>query len=221
MYDLRSTVDVDAVESVPAGASILVAGPTMLGKEDLLLSILADGADDGEGAVYVTTNDAAAEMVADLERRAPDAVGHRLCAVDCRADGSRTAEDSESGACLQHIAGPGDMTGMGVAITDCFERLQDAGVERGRFGLSSLSTMLTYTDRETVFKFCHVLSSRLDSAGFLGGFTIDSSAHEERTLQVIKQAFDGMIELRERGGRREARVLGLGPAPSEWVALDD
>ncbi len=34
--------------------------------------------------------------------------------------------------------------------------------------------------KKTVFKFCHVLSSRLDSAGYIGVFTIDSGAHDDR-----------------------------------------
>lgn len=219
MYDLRSVVDVDAFAAVEPGTNILVSGPAMVGKDDLLFSLLADGAAAGEGVVVVTTNDDAAGVVAAIEDRAPEAASHWLCAVDCRGEGGRTAGETESGAYLQHVGGPGDMTGMGVSITDCFERLQHGGVDRGRFGLTSLSTVLTYTDREAVFKFCHVLASRLDAAEFLGAFTIDASAHDEQTLQVIKQAFDGLIEVRERDGRREAQVRGVGSGPSEWVVL--
>jgi hypothetical protein len=79
--------------------------------------------------------------------------------------------------------------------------------------------MITYTDKKTVFKFCHVLSSRLDSASYLGLFAIDSTAHDEQTLQVIKQAFDGLLELRNSEGSREARLLGIEPTPSEWVEV--
>jgi hypothetical protein len=111
------------------------------------------------------------------------------------------------------------MTGIGIAVTSCLDRLADAGFDRGRLGLANLSTMITYTDQKRVFKFCHVLSSRLDSAEFLGVFTIDSSAHDQQTLQVIKQTFDGVIEIEERDGTRRARVLGVEPDPSEWVDL--
>jgi archaellum biogenesis ATPase FlaH len=79
--------------------------------------------------------------------------------------------------------------------------------------------MLTYTDRKTVFKFCHVLSSRLDAAGYLGVFTIDTGAHDEQTIQVIKQAFDGLVELRQSDAGREARVVGIADSPTAWAAL--
>jgi len=38
-------------------------------------------------------------------------------------------------------------------------------------------------------------------------------------MQVIKQAFDGQIELRERDGVREARVRGLGADTTDWVSV--
>jgi hypothetical protein len=79
--------------------------------------------------------------------------------------------------------------------------------------------MLTYTDKKTVFKFCHVLSSRLDAAEYVGLFTIDSGAHDEQTIQVIKQAFDGLVEIREGEEGRQARVLGLSDEPTDWQSL--
>lgn len=79
--------------------------------------------------------------------------------------------------------------------------------------------MLTYTDKKTVFKLCHILSSRLDAAGYVGVFTIDSGAHDDQTLQVIKQAFDGLVEVRESDSGRQARLLGLTSDPSEWNDL--
>jgi len=61
--------------------------------------------------------------------------------------------------------------------------------------------------------------SRLDAAGYVGVFTIDSGAHDDQTLQVIKQAFDGLVEVREDDGTRQARVLGLSSNPSDWQDL--
>jgi KaiC/GvpD/RAD55 family RecA-like ATPase len=218
MYDFADVIDVEAAMEVRPGSSVLVSGPAMTGKDDLLLDLLADGVRDGEGTVGVTTGDRAADWIEALESRAPRVEDHQLGIIDCRAERDPAA-DSGSGVCVHHVGSPSDLTGMGIGVTESFERLHDAGIDDGRLGLSSLSTMLTYSDEETVFKFCHVLSSRLDAAGFLGFFTIDSSAHDDQTLQVIKQAFDGLVEIREAEDGREARVRGLRPEPSEWVRL--
>lgn len=219
MYDISDVIDLEETASIRPGSSILVSGPAMTGKEDLLFEILASGVRGGEGAVAVTTGSRAEMVIDDITSRAPGADGHQFGVIDCRSESGREEEELDSGAYVQRVSSPGDMTGIGIGITKCFDRLHEVGIDEGRIALTSLSTMLTYSDQQTVFKFCHVLSSRIDSAEFLGAFTIDSSAHEEQTLQVIKQAFDGVVEIRESDGTREARVMGLQPSPSEWVEL--
>lgn len=219
MYDLADVLDVSPLTAVEPGTSILVSGPAMTGTEDLATEVLASGARQGDGAVAVTTGGTAARTIETIRELAPDADPARLAAIDCRGEGDSGADETDAGAYVYQVADPSDLTGMGIGITESFERLEEYGVERCRLGLSSLSTMLTYTDQQTVFKFCHVVTSRIDTAGYLSAFTIDSSAHDQQTLQVVKQPFDGLIEVREREGTREARVLGVEPDPSEWVAL--
>ncbi|PSP86521.1 hypothetical protein BRC83_00280 [Halobacteriales archaeon QS_1_68_17] len=219
MYDLSTVLETDAVKAIGPGTSVLIAGPAMTGKEQLALDILADGSRDGEGAVIVTTNDQAETVIDDYRSR----VGtdeFALAVVDCRNEGAGDPKtQSLDGQFVHHVSSPADLTGIGIGITKALQRLHGGGAERGRMALISLSTMLTYTDRETVFKFCHVLSSRLDAAGYLGVFTIDSGAHDEQTLQVLKQAFDGLIEIRETEGERQVRVRGLTDTPTAWAVL--
>jgi len=219
MYDLSNVLDFDALEDVRPGSNILISGPSMTGKEELAYESLADGAKRDEGAVVVTTSDRAEAVIDNFETRVPDFDPSTFGIVDCRGEGGRTGDRTDSGVFVQRVSSPSDLTGIGIGITKCLETLNNNGAEQGRFALVSLSTMLTYTDRETVFKFCHVLSSRFDSVGYLGLFTIDSGEHDDQTIQVIKQAFDGMIQIRETDGGREARVMGLSGNPSEWREL--
>ncbi|MFC7077568.1 RAD55 family ATPase [Haloarcula halophila] len=216
MYDLSSVLDFDALRDVRPGSNILLSGPAMSGKERLAYDILADGARNGDGAVVVSTSDGAATIVSDFRELVPEVEESQLGVVDCRGEGG-SDNGSVDGAYVHQVSSPGDLTGIGIGITKALEGLHNSGREQGRLALVSLSTMLTYTDKKTVFKFCHVLSSRLDSAGYIGVFTIDSGAHDEQTLQVIKQAFDGLIEIRDaEGGGREGRVLGLAGEPTPW-----
>ncbi|WEL21736.1 MULTISPECIES: hypothetical protein [unclassified Halorhabdus] len=217
MYDLSSVLDVEPLEAVRPGSSILITGPAMTGKQGLAYDILADGVTDNQGAIIVSTGDRATTVIDEFADRA-GTDEFELGVIDCAGD-QQTTESETGDAFVHHVGSPGDLTGIGIGITEGLEALHGRGADRGRLALSSLSTMLTYTDRKTVFKFCHVLSSRLEAAEYLGLFTIDASAHDEQTLQVIKQAFDGMIEIRETDGKREARVRGLTAEPSEWVEL--
>jgi hypothetical protein len=63
----------------------------------------------------------------------------------------------------------------------------------------SLSTLLMYSDLQTVFRFLHVFTGRIQSVDGLGLFCIDSSAHDDQTLNTLKQLFDGLIETSEDG----------------------
>ncbi|WP_299269460.1 RAD55 family ATPase [Halorientalis sp.] len=222
MYDLASVLKTEAVSNVRPGTSILIAGPAMTGKESLAIEILAEGSRNGDGALVVSTGDSAENIVEDYRDRVAGVSNLQLGVVDCRAEGSNGSladGDTPPGLHVHKVSSPGDLTGIGIGITKCLEALHGAGAENGRMALVSLSTMLTYTDRETVFKFCHVLSSRLDAAGYVGVFTIDSGAHDDQTLQVIKQAFDGLVEIRDGESGREGRVMGLTDGPTDWTAL--
>jgi len=216
MYDLSTVLDFDSLSSVRPGTSLLIAGPAMSGKEALAMDVLKDGARDGEGAVVVTTNDRASAVVDEFQTDVPEMEDSQLGVVDCRGDGN---DDPQNGSYIHHVSSPGDLTGIGIGITKALDGLHKSGRDQGRLALVSLSTMLTYTDKKTVFKLCHILSSRLDSAGYVGVFTIDSGAHDDQTLQVIKQAFDGLVEFREGDGSREARVMGLSSQPTDWQEL--
>lgn len=218
MYDLSTVLDFEALQEVRPGSSILLSGPAMTGKEQLAYDILADGARDGEGAVVVTTSDKAASVTDEFRDRVPDLEGSQLGVVDCRGEGG-SEQGVIDGVSVNQVSSPGDLTGIGIGITKALEGLHNAGRTEGRLALISLSTMLTYTDKKTVFKFCHVLSSRLDAADYIGVFTIDSGAHDKQTIQVIKQAFDGLIEVRDAEGGRQARVLGLANEPTDWKPL--
>lgn len=220
-YDLSEGLPVETAQSIQPGTSLLISGPPMAGTEDLVVDLLADGARRGEGTVVVTTGDSAPAAVATVTDRAPEADPRRIVAVDARSGGGGTGGGSrtDAGATVYRADAPSDMTGIGVGITNGFDRLAETGVERGRLGLTSLSTMLAYSDREAVFKFCHALSSRLESVGYVGLFAIDAAAHDDQTLQVLKQAFDGVVELRERDGAREVRLGGVRPTPTDWVSL--
>jgi hypothetical protein len=61
----------------------------------------------------------------------------------------------------------------------------------------SLSTLLMYSNLQTVFRFLHVFTGRIQSVGALGLFAIDSTAHDEQTMNTLKQLFDGVITTSE------------------------
>ncbi|MFB6354173.1 MAG: RAD55 family ATPase [Halobacteriales archaeon] len=205
-------------DSLPAeelrAGSYLLAGPAMSGKYALLLDFVAEGVSQGDGVLYVTTNESAGPIIEDVTERVgtlPD----RLRVVDCVAERQGT-EDRYPPERVEYVSSPGDLTGIGIGVSEQVRRFEEAGVDRVRICFYSLSTLLMYAELETVFRFLHVLAGRVDSIGAVGLFALDPTTHEESTVSTLKQLFDGVIEVRLDDGP-QARLVGVPGGDGEWV----
>ena len=191
MYDLGPELD-DA--TVTPGTNVLVTGPPLSGKRRLTLSVLAHGSDLGEGAVVVTTRDSADRVLADYEQlvTSPETVDVGI--VDCvTKHQGRSARDTNV---VKYASSPEDMTGIGIKFSEFVEEFH---VERDLDGIrvmvDSLSTLLMYSDVQTVFRFMHVFTSRIENADALGVHVVESTAHDDETLNTLKQLFDGVVDV--------------------------
>ena len=192
MYDLTPNLDV----TVDPGTNLLIRGPPLTGKRALALDILADGTTQGNGAIVVTTKDNADRVLADYEKRVAYE-GRPVAVVDCvtRQQGVSDVRDDER---IKYASSPVDMTGIGIKLSEFLQAFyQDRGIEQNRIMVNSLSTLLMYSDLQTVFRFLHVFTGRIQSVDALGLFCIDSSAHDDQTLNTLTQLFDGIITTSE------------------------
>jgi len=192
MYDLRPHLDAD----VPAGTNLLVSGPPLTGKRALALDVLASGLAEGEGAVVVTTKDGAERLVSEFEKRG-DVDGRPFAVVDTVTRQQGVGDTHESDR-IRYTSSPVDMTGIGIKLSEVLREFYEArGLRRNRIALHSLSTLLMYSDLQTVFRFLHVFTGRVQSVDGLGLFVIDDSAHDDRTMSTLKQLFDGVVTTSE------------------------
>ena len=194
MYDLGPDLD----SEVQPGTNILVSGPPMSGKRSLCLDILASGTQKGEGSIIVTTKDGADRVLRDFESRTPYE-DRPVAIVDCvtRQQGMGEARDDDR---IKYTSSPVDMTGIGIKLSEFLQAFyQNRGIEKNRVMLHSLSTLLMYADLQTVFRFLHVFTGRIQSVDGLGVFAIDDSAHDDQTMNTLKQLFDGIVTTQEDG----------------------
>jgi len=202
MYDLSPHLDVE----VEPGTNLLLSGPPLTGKRGLALDVLADGVENGEGAIVVTTKDNADRVLEDFAERTPYE-NRPVAVVDCVTRQQGVGDPREDSR-IKYTSSPVDMTGIGIELSNFLEAFyKDRGIERNRIMLHSLSTLLMYSDLQTVFRFLHVFTGRLQSVDGLGLFCIDSSAHDAQTMNTLKQLFDGIVEL-EEGGEPTVRIAG-------------
>ncbi|WP_338742144.1 RAD55 family ATPase [Haloplanus salilacus] len=210
-YPLPESLPVD-VDGLDVGTNLLISGPAMSGKRQLVFDHLAPGIGDVDPVVMITTDDPATRIRADL--------GDRGIPVDSDAfrivDASGAPGDDDDPV-VNRVSSPADLTGMGVGSTEVVDELGTP--DRLRLGFVSISTLLQYVDSERAFSFLHVLSRRASAAGYLGVYSIDPTTHEDRFVNVVTSIFDAVVELREVDGDRELRIRGLPEVDAEWTAF--
>lgn len=187
MYELP-TPDATAVDP---GTNLLVVGPAMAGKQRFGLETLTTGSTAGDGAVVVSTKDTGPRLLDTYT----ELLGHDeslVGVIDCvtNQQGVTPTDDDR----IRYASSPVDMTGIGIAFSELLESFyNDHSRQRNRVLLSSLSTLLMYADPQTVFRFLHVFTGRVQSANALGLYCLDSTAHDAQTINTLKQLFDGQI----------------------------
>ncbi len=204
MYDLG---DVLPDVSFDPGSNVLVSGPPLTGKRRIALEILAAGSKKGEGVIIVTTKDDAEKMLSqygEIVGGGEIPVGIVDCVTQQR--GVESVDDPR----VKYASSPVDMTGIGINLSEYLEEFYESrAIERNRVLLHSVSTLLMYSNLETVFRFLHVFTGRVQSANALGVHVIDSTAHDEQTINTIKQLYDGLLMVEEGEDGPVVRQQGI------------
>jgi hypothetical protein len=204
------------LEPVEPGSTLLVAGPALSGADDLALSMVADGADAGEGTLFISTNMTYEKLLDACGHTNPSVVASRTGVIDCtgQGPGGRRSETE-----VKFISTQSDLTGIGMKFSALYETLYAAGANNCvRTGLVSLSSLSMYVDMRALYQFTQTLSGRIDSADGLGVFAIDPTTHDTATVNTLGQTADGRVEVREAEGDAdgELRVRGLPDQPEGW-----
>ena len=194
----------------PAGRSLLIAGPPMTGKYELLFRILGGAASRG---IVITTGDPAADVRASFVDAAgcdPSDVSVIDCVSKQRGEG---VEDDET---TRYVSSPKNVTEIGMKFTDLFERYRD-DEELVAVGLHSLSELLVYLSPEEVYKFVRLITKQSESADWLTVATVNATMHDEQTLHTMYDPFDTVVDTRENDGARELRVRSGREPATAWT----
>ncbi len=188
--------------------NVMVIGPPLVGKSILVRNIIYEKVSRGFGGIYVTTKDTA-ETVLDWFRsfNLED-----LMIIDCV---SRTIfSDAPDTDKIKRISIM-DLTGISVRINTFLERLWKSGRKNVVIAFDSVSTVLMYLNPQTIFRFLHVLTNRIKTFGAFAFYTVDQNMHDERTIAMLKQLFNGVIEIKEEENRRFFRYVSPSTR-TEW-----
>ena len=201
-----------ALAEIPPDAAILIAGPPMTGKYELLLSVLRQHADS---VLLISTKNGFQRVRDDFGQVGGEFDPGRLGIVDCvsyhepvEADGPVLFTDS-----------PENLTRIGVKFTELFEGfVDDPDAGQLGVGIHSISQLLMHSEVKQVYQFLQVLIGQIRNAGCLVVAVVDAASTDDESMQTLQQHFDGLVTTRENdAGAREFRVRGLSAAASAWT----
>ncbi|WP_251343204.1 RAD55 family ATPase [Haloplanus halophilus] len=205
-----STPEVLPVDEFAPGTSLLISGPPLTRKRELMIRLL--GGDPDEETIMVTTKLGAGKLLERFREWNGDRQPGLLHVVDCvtKTRGLGTVRETET---TSYLSSPHDMTGLSIELSGQFRRAH-ASDRPIRFGVHSLSTFLMYHDLQRVYRMLHVLTGQIESVGGLGVFVVDSPTDREQS--ILTQLIDGVVETRETDEDCELRLRGLGGRAAGW-----
>lgn len=196
---------------VPAGTNLLVTAPEPAGSE-FLFDLLGDARRGGDDLLVLTT-DSPADHVADRLGGGPEpADAGAVTIIDCQTE---AIDDGGDPTVVQNVNTPRNLTDIGIGFKEAFDEFEADGVDRVQFGLLSLSIVLSYVDRETVYRFCRTLTRGVSQEGAVGFFLLNRDAHDTGTVNTLRRAFDGLLEV-EAADEPQVRISGIDGVSEGW-----
>lgn len=204
---------------VPSGTNLLLIGDETSGVDTLTYRLLATAATLRESVVLLTTVGTAKTHVEAYQSALDDPTDLDHLFV---VDGSRSGPERETGPLsptnVEAASSPGDVTGLGVGLSNHLRSIQS---DRARVGFISLSPVVESLGPEKAFAFCHVLTSRIRNADLLGLFVVDPTRHEAEHVRILQSLVDGSVRVRSTDdGRSQVRTTGVLGDRSEWTTID-
>lgn len=189
--------------------AVLVRGPALSGKYDLLLRLLSTA----DAQLLVSTSHRAGRARSEFERYGdPD----RLAVVDCatRVQG----EEGDDDALLRYAASPKNLTGIGVKFTDLVAALREREADRVAVGVHSLSELLMYSDVEHVYQFLRIMAAECADLGWPLVGVVDDTAVDEQAVATLAQPFETVIRTRVREDQSREFAVVSDDEPT-WTAF--
>ena len=201
---------------VREGTTFVVAGPGRLASR-LTEQLVLAGRNHDEGMAIVSTNTGGGAIAADSANAYPSLDTSRLGVIDATG---RRDEETDTDAWIGSVSSPADLTGISIQFSRLYSAFLTRDIDRIRTCFDSVSMLLMYTNFNTITRFVHTLSGRIDATDGVGFFVVDPSMHDRAVTYTLGNLCDGTIEVRlADGGGAELRVDGVREQPREWTAV--
>lgn len=204
---------------IPQGSAALVYGPPFIGKELLARLYLLDGCRAGTPGIMVLTGDAASDVRKQLAQLDPDVATYEkkdlLHFVDTYSRSIGAEDEAQN---CEYVDGPVNLNGVSLAVNNAQRKIIAHHADH-RLVIDSVSTLITYTNAQTTFRFLQVLVGKARRAGATTMMLLEAGMHSDAEVQTFKHLADGLLEMKAEGAENVLSVQGLGVHDNRgWIS---
>ncbi|MFA4825495.1 MAG: hypothetical protein WC593_10120 [Methanoregula sp.] len=221
MYSYKTGIEqIDKLSGgFEAGANILILAPPMSYADQLAYALTKPAV--GEYAITLSTNERAAEVVDFFKVAGSD---KRFIGVIDAITKSSTPSIVDTPR-LMFVSSPTDLTGIGIKFSNMIETIFEGDFSDGeaglfpppiRFCVNSISTLLMYRKLEVLYQFLHVLTAKIKKIDGVGIYILNSESFDDKTLSLIKQLMNCVIEIKIEQNISYLRIMGIRGINPDW-----
>lgn len=209
----------DVSGGLEAGTNILILAPPMSYAEQLAYSLAKPL--PGEYSIVLSTNERASEVIDFFKAAGAD---KRFTGVIDAITKSSTPTIADTQR-MMFVSSPTDLTGIGIKFSNMIETIFEGDFSEGetglfpppiRFCVNSISTLLMYRRLEVLYQFLHVLTAKLKKTEGVGIYLLNNESFDDKTLSLIKQLMNCVIEVRVEANVSSFRIQGIRGVSGEW-----
>ena len=130
---------------------------------------------------------------------------------------------------IKYVGSPSDLTGMDIKFSQLTEEIMTGDFHEDpdqlfptpiRYCILSLTSMLMFRKIDTIYQFLHVVTSKLRKMGSIGVFLLNNESFDQKTLAIVKQLMNVVVEIKNDDGMKMIRLQGAMGLSMPWKPFE-
>ncbi len=188
------------VEGQMPPSSLLLIGPSGIGKTIFSKQFLYNGLVHGEPGIYLSTDESPERIERSMKSFGFDIDKYKKTGafrfVDCYS--WKIGNKSSSKYC---ISNPADLATVSATIESARQ-----GLERSRLVLDSITGLMTICSHNLTYfsKFLQIIAAKTRATNSSAIFLVSPEAHDQVFMSYLREIFDGTLEMKMENQKSEA-----------------
>lgn len=217
-YEADADFPIPELSTVEAGHNVLLVGPTDTDPRSFGLQLIGGGISQDQGALVITLGGDAESILEEYRSVSASGDPSTVTVIDC--GGTETPPSGLDERQYVSVQSPSSLTDIGISFVE-YEDTHASRFVGTRVLVDSITNLLEHVPEDRAFEFISAFVGRFATAGHLGVWTMDVSAHEKQTVSTFEELFDVIVEFRQGADTTEYQVRGRETESTAWSAVTE